>query len=385
MKKVLAVLAVGTLAALAMGTPAFATNTEKGKDRVEHFRTYPNDKICNIPDLNYNNTKGLTLANGATAETTDKGLKLTTPVKADHSAKLSWKVVLPTAVGLNKLSSAGYVLTKLDAAGPGVNDAALLSYDLFIDKNGDGSEDFTLVYEPYYNTAGNPARNTAKVWDVKTGKFWANKPAVDTWPGNEPAGGSYAGNKTISEILALYPNAKIKGYGYHQGTYNDGTVSLLTGFWFDTDDTVKEGYGWTAICNTPKVTFTDTCVGTTVTMTNSVNYLTTEFKINNKKYDVGDSLVVKDVVATTVEVRYGFYKKSDHTWVKPQSCTSPSPSTSVTASTSSSPTAGTPGGSLPVTGSKIWVLAGSGTLLVAVGVAVLLVMRKRDETKFIAE
>ena len=71
-----------------------------------------------------------------------------------------------------------------------------------------------------------------------------------------------------------------------------------------------------------------------------------------------------------------------HKW-KP--CASATPSTSVTATATSSPTAGTPGGSLPVTGSKIWVLAGSGTLLIAAGVAVLIVMRKRDETKFIAQ
>lgn len=384
MKKALAVVAVGALASLAWGSPASATNTEKGKDRVEHFRT---SQVCDIKDLNYNITKNLTLANGATAETTDKGLKLTTPVKADHSAKLSWKVVLPTAVGLNKLSSAGYVLTKLDAAGPGVNDAALLSYDLFIDKNGDGSEDFTLVYEPYYNTVGNPARNSTKVWDVATGKFWANK--ADAWVGNESAGGSYAGNKTLAQIVALYPNAKIKGYGYHQGTYNDGTTSLLSGFWFDTDDTVKEGYAWTAVCNKQTVEFKDTCVGTTVTMTNSVNYLTTEFKINNTKYQVGTSKVVEDVVAATVEVRYGYYKKTDHVWVKPNTCTSPSPSTSVTPSTqpsgSTAPPPASGNGTLPVTGSKIWLIAGSGTLLVAVGIAVLMVVRNRQDATFIAE
>lgn len=384
MKKLAASAAVGALAVLAFASPAAATNTENGKSKVERFNR---DKICNIADLNYNNTKGLSLNGGATAESTEKGLKLSTPVKADHSAKLSWKVVLPTAVGLNKLSSAGYVLTKIDAPGAGVNDAALLSYDLFIDKNGDGSEDFTLVYEPYYNTTGNPARNTTKVWDVKSGKFWANKPAVDTWPGNEPAGGSYAGNKSIAEILALYPNAKIKAYGYHQGTYNDGTVSLLTGFWFDTDDTVKEGYGWTSYCNTPSVTFVDTCVGTTVTMKNSIAYLTTEFKINNTVYQVGESKTVADVVGAVVEVRYGHYKKATHTWVKPQTCASPSPSTSVTpsASTSPSPTAAVPTGTLPVTGSKIWVLAGSGTLLVAVGIAVLLVVRNKRDAMFIAE
>lgn len=382
MKKLLASAAVGALAVLAFAAPAAATNSEKGKDRVERFNR---DKICNIADLNYNNTKSLSLNSGALAESTEKGLKLSTPAQV---SKLSWKVALPTAVGLNKLSSAGYILTKIDAPGVGVNDAALLSYDLFIDKNGDGSEDFTLVYEPYYNTSGNPARNTTKIWDVKAGKFWANKPAVDSWPGNEPAGGSYAGNKSIAEILALYPNAKIKAYGYHQGTYNDGTVSLLTGFWFDTDDTVKEGYGWTSYCNKQTVEFVDTCVGTTVIMKNSIAYLSTQFMIGETKYQVVDSKTVADVVGTTVVVTYGnfkvdgHYRTLEHPWVKPNNCTSPAPSTSVTPSSSPVPT-GAP--TLPVTGSKIWVLAGSGTLLVAAGIAALIIFRKKDETKFIAE
>lgn len=60
-------------------------------------------------------------------------------------------------------------------------------------------------------------------------------------------------------------------------------------------------------------------------------------------------------------------------------------STSVTPSVTSSPTVATPNGSLPVTGSKIWVLAGSGALLVAAGTAFLIITRKREETKFIAE
>lgn len=67
-----------------------------------------------------------------------------------------------------------------------------------------------------------------------------------------------------------------------------------------------------------------------------------------------------------------------HKWVKPQSCESPAPSTSVTASAQpSGSTAPVPGGTLPVTGSKIWVLAGSGALLIAIGVAAMLVARNR--------
>lgn len=393
MKKVLAAAAaVGLGAVFAFAAPANATNTGDGKEKVEKFHS---GQACAIPGLNYNKTGDLKLSNGATAETANNGILLYTPVKADHSAKLSWSVGVSPAIGLNKLSAAGYVLTKKDMAGPGVNDAALLSYDLVIDKDGNGTSDFTLVYEPYYNNSGNPTRNSQQFWDVKSGKFWANKAAADTWLGNEPGGGSYAGNKTVAQILVFWPNAKITGYGYHQGTYNDGTVSLLTGLWFDTDDSVQAGYVWTSFCNKQNAAFKDTCEGTEVTLSNTVAYLETKFYVNGT--EVWVSSPKKSVVSTAEVMVSGKTKNflAKHTWVRPESCVvaSPTPSNSVTASpTPSSSTAVTlppvnnPNTSLPVTGSKVAVIAGTGGAMVLLGL-VLLVWRRKQQptTKFIVE
>lgn len=150
------------------------------------------------------------------------------------------------------------------------------------------------------------------------------------------------------------------------------------------------------------VSFKDTCTGIEVTVKNgaSSDKAWAWLKFNDDKpfgltggttktvtlptyvevfQYVGDHNDDKSIALDTTKSKWKLL--DSHKWVKPNTCVS----TSVTPSASSSPTAGTSGGSLPVTGSKIWVLAGTGTLLLAAGVAVLLVLRKKEEHKFIAE
>lgn len=363
LKKLLVSVAAGAIAALALSTPAFATNGEKGKERVEKFR---NQNICGIKDVIYNpnNADNLSLSGGATAETTDKGLLLKTP---EIPSKLQWKVTLASPVALNKFDSAGYLLTKTDKDEADNNDAALLSYNIHIDKDGNGTEDFTLVYEPHWQ-GPSPTRNVPKLWVItKTqGEFWANK--ADAWTGNESAGGG-AENKTLAQINTLYPSAKITGYGYHQGTYNKGTNSLLSALWFDTDDSVRAAYAWTGLCNTQKVSFKATCDGTDVMLSNTVAFLNTKFTVNNHEEWVSSPKTVKVPAAdAAVTVNYG--KKTDtFNWVKPATgCDAPAPVV--------------PGGtgSLPVTGISTPWLAGTGIAVLLAGAALFVMTRRKRET-----
>lgn len=180
----------------------------------------------------YWNTDGVTLAAGATAVVTNDGLVLTTPVREDHAAKATFKVTLATPVALADVKKLSYKTRKTDADVEGNNDAAIASYDLYLSIEGKLT---TLIYEPYYQIVGNPARNTTQVWNVDEGKFWASNPAaVEGLPPIAGGGGSYAGNKTVAQILADNPQAKVLGYGSHQGTSNDGTISRINDLKFST-------------------------------------------------------------------------------------------------------------------------------------------------------
>lgn len=165
-------------------------------------------------------TGGVTAVAGGKAELIPSGLKLTTTAVAD---KLGWKRTLDNAVPMALVTGMRYTTRKVDDGA--TNPAALVAYHVYLRvPTPTGDVDATLVYEPYYQITGNPPLDTTKTWDVKGGKFWTNH----TIPGltAEP-GGSYAGNRTWLEILTANPKAVVTGYGFGQGTYNAGTISLL--------------------------------------------------------------------------------------------------------------------------------------------------------------
>lgn len=169
-------------------------------------------------------TEGVTLTAGGKATATDGGLLLETPAVPDA---VQWAKTLGSPVDLSKVTELSYRTRKLDTGAE--NAAALPAYRLFLENLHGANEKATVVFEPYYNLTtgdpsgtptGNPATDYTFTWDVDAGKFWSGKEFAGM-----PAmgGGSYATNKTLAEILAANPNARVTGYAVGQGTYNAGT------------------------------------------------------------------------------------------------------------------------------------------------------------------
>ncbi|MEV4622327.1 hypothetical protein AB0J74_26885 [Asanoa sp. NPDC049573] len=155
------------------------------------------------------NTRGWTTAAGGTVRVVPDGAQVATP---DQDSEVQYRYTLPTRVRLSEVSTLSYELTKLDGttvggtAIPAGNDAALPAYRLFLDLTNNGSVDGAIVYEPYYQIEGNPARGQTTNWDVDAGTFWTGA----TIPGMvAEGGGSYANNKTLAQIRSANPAARV--------------------------------------------------------------------------------------------------------------------------------------------------------------------------------
>ncbi|SNT60355.1 hypothetical protein SAMN05421812_11274 [Asanoa hainanensis] len=173
------------------------------------------------------NTRGWTTKAGGTVKIVPNGAQVATPVQ---ESSVQYRVNLPTRVKLSDVSALSYELTKLDGttvdgtAIPQGNHAALPAYRLFLDLTNNGSEDGAIVYEPYYQISGNPVRGQTATWDVDAGNFWTGA----SIPGMvSEGGGSYANNRTLAQIRAANPQARVVAFAVGQGTYNDGTVARV--------------------------------------------------------------------------------------------------------------------------------------------------------------
>lgn len=89
-----------------------------------------------------------------------------------------------------------------------------------------------VTYEPYYNILAHNTLNDASIttgawqnWAATQteGKFWAGGVTTVLGP-SEGAGGAYATNFTIAQLVAAYPSAKIVGISIGMGTYNVGQI-----------------------------------------------------------------------------------------------------------------------------------------------------------------
>lgn len=176
---------------------------------------------CDV--VTHTNDDGVTLTGTASIELVASGVVARTP---DNPAKVKWAKTLAAPVKMSAVTALSYQTHKLDGTGdiPAGNDAALPAYHVVLDVDDDGDPDATLVFEPYYQIVGNPARGETKTWNVLDGKFWTSA-AIPGLPAE--GGGSYAGNKTWAEILSANPEARVVGFGWGQGTYNAGTVARI--------------------------------------------------------------------------------------------------------------------------------------------------------------
>jgi hypothetical protein len=154
----------------------------------------------------------------------DGGLIVQTLVNDDS---VNWKKTFATPFPfLPAMASWFSYRTKKFAVASG-NAAALPAYKIYLTGTDGPNSSTTLIYEPYYQVGnaglgadGNPKVDTFVTWNVGAGKFWATRTIAGITA--EP-GGSYAGNKTLDQIFAANPGAKVAAIGIGQGTYNAGT------------------------------------------------------------------------------------------------------------------------------------------------------------------
>jgi len=270
--------------------------------------------------VGHTSSDGITLTGTATAALGADGVVVSTP---DNPAKVKWVKTFGSPVKMSAVTALSYQTHKLDGTGdiPAGNDAALPAYHVVVDVDDDGDGDSTLVFEPYYQIAGNPARGTTQTWNVLDGKFWTST-SIPGLPAE--GGGSYAGNKTWAEISAANPEARIVGFGWGQGTYNAGTVARINHVKFAGKGVCQVHDWWKGAEPTPSQS------------------------------------------------------------VSPSPSVSPSASMSASASPSASESSPAPGGvaggddpSLPVTGVSVPVLVSGAAALLAIGGVLFVVTRKR--------
>ncbi|MBU2670029.1 hypothetical protein KOI35_41640 [Actinoplanes bogorensis] len=175
---------------------------------------------CNV--VKHSNTDGVVKVGTATATVGTDGIKLTTAAGSNPD-KVSWREDM-RPVPASSVDEVSYETVKLDAAGEGVNDAALPAYHIFVKTPaGDG----TLIFEPYWYLSkiggGNPQRQLRTEWDVLQGPLWTSSTTIT---GMEKTAGGPA-TKTFAEVVRDNPKMVVTGIGFGLGTYNPGVVSIL--------------------------------------------------------------------------------------------------------------------------------------------------------------
>lgn len=254
---------------------------------------------------------------------------------------------------------------------------------------------------------GNNKKLLAEIPGTFEGGFTATFAAPANWQfysdthlqGKILSGPAGQGNPTSSEwVKSLWTSGFVgtslnEDWKWTYTTCNEQWVNAASG-----NNGDITGKSWKA-CHA--VVFKDKCDKVEITLKNNAPWPFAKalFRIGDDWYSGHiNGGVAKTVTWDDIDGEIKVYARIDgkwellatHTWVKPESCTppvseSPSPSPTTVEPTPSSsstmvvPPAPAPGGGLPVTGSKVAVIAGAGTLLAALGVALLIASHKRRE------
>lgn len=179
--------------------------------------------------VKHGDTAGFTSAGAGAVALTGDGVLMSTGTASDAD-RVDWKTTLATPVDADTVTEATYTTTKTDVAGPNVSDAALTAYRIFVRISG---QDGVLIYEPYWNTTGNPPRGVETTWNVLTGKLWTSSTTIPGLP--KTAGGPP--EKTFAQVRADNPDMLVTGIGLGLGTYNRGTKSLTNDVHFKSTTT----------------------------------------------------------------------------------------------------------------------------------------------------
>ncbi|HXU23795.1 MAG TPA: hypothetical protein VN697_07180, partial [Tepidiformaceae bacterium] len=152
----------------------------------------------------------------ATAPGGTGALQLTTT--DDNAAKAQY--LHAANVALADVSELSYQ-TKQNAPAASVADP---SYQVAVELDGTAATFTNLVFEPYWNTTGNPTNGVWQTWNVAAGNFWSSGTKAD--PNNAACTvSSGAGGPpfyTLAQLQTDCPNAVVVGFGVNVGTYNAG-------------------------------------------------------------------------------------------------------------------------------------------------------------------
>lgn len=156
-------------------------------------------------------------------------LELTTTASDADQAYFGTSIVKDTPLSaITTLSYWNYT-----NSGPSYAGASL---DLEIDtharcgRHDPGSRSTTLVYEPYWNTAGSPgqvgtvAQRVWTQWSIASGSglFWSQKSTCDAGGGGLAAQPGGPPTYTLEDVLTAYPDATLEKLAVDVGSYNPG-------------------------------------------------------------------------------------------------------------------------------------------------------------------
>lgn len=209
---------------------AFAVTAATGLAVIASPAQAASHRSCSVEK--HTTTAGITKIGAATATVVPDGIKLTTSNNA-NADKVSWKTTFKKPLLASTVDEINYETVKLDKAGAGVSDAAVPSYQIHV-KTAAGEG--TLVYEPYWQSFGNPPRGLRTEWNVLEGKLWTPSTTITSLP--KTAGGP--ATLTFGEVAAANPKMTVTGIGFGLGTYNPGTEAIIDEQRFATRTTCTE-------------------------------------------------------------------------------------------------------------------------------------------------
>lgn len=162
--------------------------------------------------------------NDSTAPYGNGALQLTTGSSTSSTAQRSKSVNM----NLSDLTQLSYSTKQVSASDP----AHAPSLQLTVNGLTGASSSTNLVFEPYWNGAGNPGVSTSlpsgtwQQWNVKDGVFWSSKGYASA---GLTAGAGGPPFYSLAQVIAANPTAKITSVTTKIGSYNVNHIGLVDG------------------------------------------------------------------------------------------------------------------------------------------------------------
>jgi predicted ribosomally synthesized peptide with SipW-like signal peptide len=213
-------------------------------------RNNPNFSCTSLPPATGTTTAPLAwVENGVAADgdatviatSTNSGnnaLRLTTIDDVNSRVRYSYDIADINASAFTGFSFDSKQVKAFDSVNGNASFRLVVDLDGNLGTTGDVKD---VTYEPYYNILAHNSLNDASItpgmwqnWAATQteGKFWAGGVTTVLGP-SEGAGGAYATNFTIAQLVAAYPSAKIVGISIGMGTYNKDQIVLVDNLIFN--------------------------------------------------------------------------------------------------------------------------------------------------------